>query len=187
MDGKTGSGGYTPGTALDVFATPEEAADICSHIALAFRDHGSRAARNKARLAFLLQIWGIEKFRAALEARAGRPLLRGGRDVAAGGSSNHIGIFPQRPAGLNYVGLCVLVGRITSNQMRGVAGLADAYGDGEGRITPGQNLIIPNVPDRRLDALTGEPLLKALSYRPAAITRSTVSCTGRDYCHFFPD
>ena len=40
------------------------------------------------------------------------------------------------------------------------------------------------MPDARLDALTAEPLLQTLSYRPSDITRGTVSCTGIDYCHF---
>ena len=75
VGGKMGSGGYTPNTPLDLFAAPDEAAAICSHIVLTFRDHGSRAARNKVRLAFLIDSWGTEKFRAAPESRAGRPRL----------------------------------------------------------------------------------------------------------------
>ncbi|MYC33557.1 MAG: ferredoxin--nitrite reductase [Chloroflexi bacterium] len=182
--GKMGSGGYTPNTPLDLFVTPDEAAEICNHIVLIFRDHGSREARNKVRLAFLIAEWGAERFRAEIETQAGRPLLRAGRSATTDVQTSHIGIFPQIQPGLNYVGLCVPVGRITTAQLRDVADLADDYGDGEIRITPEQNLIIPNVPDEYLDALTAEPLLQALSYRPSDITRGTVSCTGIDYCHF---
>ncbi len=184
VGGKMGSGGYTPSTPLDLFVTPEEAAEICNHIVLIFRDHGSREARNKVRLAFLIAEWGAERFRAEIEARAERPLFRAGEDAATDVHTSHIGIFPQQQTGLNYVGLCVPVGRITTVQLRGVADLADEYGDGEIRITPEQNLIIPNVPDERLEALTAEPLLETLSYQPSDITRGTVSCTGIDYCHF---
>lgn len=184
VGGKMGSGGYTPNTPLDLFVTPEEAAEICNHIVLIFRDHGSREARNKVRLAFLIAAWGAEQFRAEIEARAGRSLLRAGEDAATDSHTSHIGMFPQQQTGLNYVGLCVPVGRITTAQLRGVADLADEYGDGEIRITPEQNLIIPNVPDERLEALTAEPLLETLSYQPSDITRGTVSCTGIDYCHF---
>ena len=184
VGGKMGSGGYTPNTPLDLFATPEEAAEICNHIVLIFRDHGAREARNKARLAFLIESWGVEKFRAELETRAQRPLARAGESALGDTHTDHVGIFPQRQAGLSYVGLCVPVGRITAEQMHGVADLAEEYGDGEIRITPGQNLIIPNVPDARLDELTAEPMFETLSYRPSDITRGTVSCTGIDYCHF---
>ena len=184
VGGKMGSGGYTPGIPLDLFVPPDQAAAICSHIALLFRDHGSRAARNKTRLAFLLADWGVDRFRAALESRAGHPLHHAGADAHTTDHTDHLGIHPQRQPGLNYIGLCVPVGRITAAQLRGVADLADRYGDGAVRITPGQNLIIPNIPDAQLAAITAEPLLQALSYRPAPAARGTVSCTGIDYCHF---
>ena len=66
--------------------------------------------------------------------------------------------------------------------MRGVADLAERYGTGEVRVTVGQNLIVPNIPDDRIGALTDEPLLQELSYDPSPIMRGLVSCTGIDYC-----
>ena len=76
------------------------------------------------------------------------------------------------------------MGRITAGQLRGIADLADRYGSGAVRITPGQNLLIPNIPDARLAALTAEPLLRDLPWQPSPVARGTVSCTGIDYCHF---
>ena len=184
VGGKMGSGGYAAAVPLDLFVPPDQAADLCNHIVLLFRDHGSRAARNKTRLAFLLADWGVAKFRAALATRAARPLLPAGADTRSSARTDHIGLHPQRQPGLNYAGLCVPAGRITAPQLRGVADLADRYGNGAIRITPGQNLIIPNIPDSRLDDLTSEPLLQDLSYRPAPVARGSVSCTGIDYCHF---
>src|SRR5262249_28778115 len=60
--GKMGSGGYRVASALDVFVRPEHAADVCSHVTLIFRDHGARGARTRARLAFLIESWGVAKF-----------------------------------------------------------------------------------------------------------------------------
>ena len=188
VGGKSGSGGFRPATPLDMFARPEEAAAICGHIALIFRDHGPREARNKARLAFLVEEWGAARFRQELESRysrdAGHPLPTAGRDVRQDRATDHIGVFPQKQAGLSYVGFVVPVGRITTRQLREVARLADAYGNGEIRITTGQKLIIPNVPDGRLAALTAEPLFQELPYNPSGVVKGTVSCTGIDYCHF---
>jgi nitrite reductase/ring-hydroxylating ferredoxin subunit len=65
-----------------------------------------------------------------------------------------------------------------------VADLAENYGNGEIRITVGQNLIVPNVPDGRIGDLTAEPVLQELRYDPSEVTRGLVSCTGMDYCHF---
>src|SRR5213594_4359857 len=74
VGGKMGSGGYRLASPLDLFVTPEQAAVVCSHIVLIFRDHGARELRTKARLAFLIENWGAEKFRSELERRVDRPL-----------------------------------------------------------------------------------------------------------------
>jgi ferredoxin-nitrite reductase len=55
VGGKLGSGGYRIAEPLDVFVTRDEAVDVCRAVILTFRDHGPRQARNKARLAFLLE------------------------------------------------------------------------------------------------------------------------------------
>ena len=184
IGGKMGSGGYRIASSLNVFIAPNEAANICSHIVTIFRDHGAREARTKARLAFLVDEWGVEKFRRELERRVDRPLESAGKDVRVAKHTDHIGIFRQKQSGLNYVGLAVPVGRITSEQMLQLAEIAETYGNGQVRLTVGQNLIIPNVHDKRLGELTEKPLLRELRYDPSEIMRGLVSCTGMDYCHF---
>ena len=183
VGGKMGSGGYRVASPLDVFVRPEDAAKLCSHITLIFRDHGSRSARNRARLAFLVEQWGVEKFRRELQRRVGRPLLTAGKDARGVRSADHLGIVKQKQAGLHYVGIAVPVGRITTHQLFEVARIAGVHGDGEIRITTGQNLIIPNVPDDRVPALVAEPLLEELRCDPPGAIRGLVSCTGIDYCH----
>ena len=73
VGGKVGSGGYRPATPLDVFVTPQEAAQVCAAIILLFRDNGSREARNKSRLAFLVEEWGAARLRNKLGAACGSP------------------------------------------------------------------------------------------------------------------
>jgi ferredoxin-nitrite reductase len=185
VGGKMGSGGYRIASPLDLFVRPEEAAHLCSLIALIFRDHGFRDSRTKARLAFLVDDWGAERFRRELERRADRPLASAGKDERLPGRhTDHVGIFRQKQEGLNYAGLAVPVGRITASQLSEVARLAEAYGSGEVRFTVGQNLVIPNVPDGKIGDLTAAPLLNELRYDPSEIVRGLVSCTGIDYCHF---
>lgn len=177
-----GSGGFTAARALDVFVTREEAAEVCAAITLLFRDHGPRETRSRARLAFLLEDWGVARFRAALEERLGRPLARAGRDVQALHRSDHLGVAPQRQQGTYSVGLAVPVGRLTAAQLLAVAELAETYGSGEVRLTPGQNLLLIDIPDRRLRALLDEPLLAELRPDPSPAIRGTVSCTGLGLC-----
>jgi ferredoxin-nitrite reductase len=183
VGGKNGSGGYRIATPLDVFVRPDEAAEVTSTIILLFRDHGSREARNKIRLAFLLEEWGEARFRAALEARLGRSLERAGTDERLAASTDHVGVFRQKHASMNYVGLLVPVGRITGDQLAEVARLADRYGTGEVRLTVDQNVIVPHVPDAKLGNLTTEPLLKVLRYDPSQVMRGLVSCTGIEFCN----
>jgi ferredoxin-nitrite reductase len=184
VGGKMGSGGYRIASPLNLFVAPHEAAAICSQIVMIFRDHGARELRTKARLAFLIENWGVAKFRNELERRVDRPLASAGIDQRTPKHTDHIGVFRQKQAGLNYVGLTVPVGRVTSEQMLQVADLAQIYGNGQLRLTVGQNLIIPNVPDDKIGKLTEEPVLKELRYDPSEVMRGLVSCTGMDYCHF---
>ena len=183
VGGKNGSGGYRVASPLNVFVRPEEAAEIASAIALVFRDHGSREARNKVRLAFLIEAWGEARFREAVEARVGRRLEKAGADQRFAQSTDHIGIFRQKQPGMNYAGLLVPVGRVTGDQLTELARLSEAYGSGEVRLTADQNVIIPHVPDARLGNLTVEPLLKAFRYDPPGVLRGLVSCTGIEFCN----
>jgi nitrite reductase (NADH) large subunit len=187
--GKQGSGGYRPASPLDVFVRPEDAARLCAEIARIFNDHGSRATRVRSRLAFLIDDRGVAWFRGELERRLGQPLLKAGTDMRKKHHVDHLGINPQKRPGprhegpaLYSVGLLVPVGRITTAQLRGVADLAERYGDGDVRVTTGQNLVIANVPENRIGALSDEPLFQELPYDPSPILRGLVACTGIDYC-----
>ncbi|HUK57084.1 MAG TPA: FAD-dependent oxidoreductase [Nitrospiria bacterium] len=184
VGGKIGSGGFRAAGPLDVFAPPEEAVEIMSQITRIYRDHGPRENRTKARLAFLVEEWGVGRLRKELESRLGRPLSRAGKDERdPKKKTDHIGVYRQKQAGLNYIGLAVPVGRMTTRQMIEAARLSEEYGTGEIRLTGGQNLILPNIPDRVLGKLLQEePLLKELRYNPSEIMRGLVSCTGIEYC-----
>jgi ferredoxin-nitrite reductase len=183
VGGKMGSGGLRVASSLGVFAPPEQAAALCSHITLLFRDHGSRRARNRARLAFLIEDWGVDRFRLELERRVGERLLGPGKDVRSGKHADHIGVTRQKQVSLYSVGLSVPVGRITGQQLSEVARVAELYGTGDVRITTGQNLIVPNVPEASVRDMTAEPLLRELPHDPSGFMRGLVSCTGMDYCH----
>jgi ferredoxin-nitrite reductase len=81
------------------------------------------------------------------------------------------------------LGLCVPTGRVNPAQLDELAHLADLYGNGEIRLTTGQNAVIPNVPADRATKLFNEPLLKQLSPRPSPFVRGLVACVGTDYCN----
>jgi len=182
VGGKMGSGGFTQAQWLDAFVRPEQAVDVCCAIVSLFRDYGSRQTRSAARLSFLLDEWGVERFRGELEARLGWALPPAGWDLRQPREGDHLGVAPQQEAGKYSVGLAVPVGRLTSEQLADAADLAEAYGDGEVRLTPGQNLILTSVADTRLPDLLAEPLLRQLRPDPPRALRGTVACTGAGLC-----
>ena len=180
-------GGAQPrlATPLDLFVRPEEAVEIALLVLDIYRDHGPRESRHKTRLKVLLEAWGEERFREELERRAGRPLERAGHQEFMGdGVNDHLGVRPQKQPGLHYVGLCVPVGRMDARQLTEAARLAEVHGSGQLRLTVGQNILIVNVPERKLNALLAEQLLQELRPAPSPLMRGLVACVGNDYCSF---
>ncbi len=170
---------------LHAWVTPDDVVDVSRAVLEVYRDHGLRANRQKARLMWLIDEWGIAKFRAEVENNLGRKLQpEAEKDAFDWEKRDHIGVFPQKQPKLNYVGLHIPIGRFYAPDMFDLARIAEVYGSGEIRFTVEQNVIIPNVPDSRLDALLREPLLERFSINPAPLTRALVSCTGAQFCNF---
>ncbi|HEY9662960.1 MAG TPA: ferredoxin--nitrite reductase, partial [Allocoleopsis sp.] len=158
---------------------------LCRAILEVFRDHGLRANRQKARLMWLIDEWGLDKFRDEVEHRFGSSLPTAApKDEMDWEKRDHIGVYAQKQAGLNYAGLHIPVGRLYASDMFELARLAEVYGNGELRLTVEQNVIIPNISDSRLDTFLQEPLLDKFSVRPGELSRSLVSCTGAQFCNF---
>lgn len=183
IGGKLGSGGYRIASPLNVFVNLADALEVCRAIMQIYRDHGPRENRTQARLAFLVEDWGVERFRSEVERRLGKGLALAGVDARTAGEADHVGIYRQRQPGMNYVGLKVLVGRIKAEDLMKIASLAERYGNGELRLSPGQAVIIPNVSDRKVGALAEEPLLREFAYNPSPLYKGLVSCVGNDYCN----
>ncbi|HET9846608.1 MAG TPA: ferredoxin--nitrite reductase, partial [Nitrospira sp.] len=183
VGGKLGSGGYRIASPLNVFVNPAEAFDVCRAVLRIYRDHGPRENRTQARLAFLLEDWGIDRFRQEVEQSLGRTLSPAGTDARKGSERDHIGIFRQRQHGMNYVGLKVLVGRIAAPDLLAICALAERYGCGELRLSPCQSIVIPHVTDRKVGDLAQERLVQQFTYNPSPLHKGLVSCVGNDYCN----
>nr|WP_293124923.1 ferredoxin--nitrite reductase [Microcoleus sp. bin38.metabat.b11b12b14.051] len=170
---------------LNVWASPSDVVDLCRAILTVYRDRGPRANRQKSRLMWLIDELGIEQFRTAVEQQVGRTLHpAAAKDEIIWDKRDHIGIYAQKQSGLNYVGLHVPVGRLQAADLYDLARIAEVYGSGELRLTVEENVIVPNVPDSRLESLVKEPLLQRFSIDPAPLMRALVSCTGSKFCNF---
>ncbi|MDJ1182582.1 ferredoxin--nitrite reductase [Roseofilum casamattae] len=170
---------------LDAWIEPNQCVAISRAILEVYRDSGLRANRQKARLMWLIDEWGLERFRATVEEQYGQRLQPAApKDEFDWEKRDHIGVYPQKQPGLNYVGMHVPVGRLQAPDLFEFARLAEVYGSGEIRLTVEQNIIIPNIPDANLEAFLAEPLLEKFSPNPEPLSRALVSCTGSQFCKF---
>jgi ferredoxin-nitrite reductase len=171
---------------MNVWVRPnEEVVNLCRGILEVYRDNGLRANRQKSRLMWLIDEWGIEEFRARVENHLGSPLATAAqKDALDWEKRDHLGVFPQKQEGLSYVGLCVPVGRLFADDMFDLARIAEVYGSGELRLTVEQNVIIPHIANENIPTLLSEPLLAKFTPNPTPLERALVSCTGAQFCNF---
>jgi sulfite reductase (ferredoxin) len=171
---------------LDAFVHPHRALAVVKAISEIFRDSEVlRQSREKARLKFLFlqHGWTAARFKAELERRLGWTLDPAApEDPPEDIYRDHVGIHPQKQAGLCYAGFAVLRGRLGPGDLRSAAGLADRYGSGELRITNMQNLLIVDVPRERARALEREAEAAGLRLEASPFWRGTIACTGSEFC-----
>jgi len=146
---------------MNVWVRPnQEVVDLCRGILEVYRDNGLRSNRQKSRLMWLIDEWGIEEFRTRVANHLGYPLATAAeKDAIDWEKRDHLGVFPQKQEGLSYIGLCVPVGRLFADDMLDLARIAEVYGSGELRLTVEQNVIIPNIAAENMPTLLTEPLL----------------------------
>ena len=91
-------------------------------------------------------------------------------------------VRPQRQAGFVVPIVRLLLGDITSGQLRVLAAMARAFGDGTVRLTPDQNVFLRWVPEARVPELYAGLAAAGLG-RPGASTIADVtSCPGAESC-----
>ncbi|HUO08431.1 MAG TPA: nitrite/sulfite reductase [Phycisphaerae bacterium] len=173
---------------LRVFIREDQVAAVARGVAHIFRDHGYREKRTRARLKFLVADWGWQKFRDTLEATIGFALEHD--DSITGPThaphTDHMGSGPQKQPGLNYVGVPIERGRITAEQMKLAADLAEKYaaaGKAQIRLSNKQNIILPNVPTEKLDGLVKELTGVGLAPHAPLWRTNLISCTGTQFCN----
>jgi ferredoxin-nitrite reductase len=176
--------------ALDegVLLTPDQCLPVAVAVLRVFIEHGDQTDRKKARLKYLLDRWGHEKFvqevEAALPFRLTRLPLDQCEPRPAVDKHGHIGVHPQKEQGRFYVGVVLTVGRMTTDRMRGLAAIADRYGSGALRLTVWQNLLIPDVAEADLPAVKAAIEDLGLDWKAGPIRSGLVACTGNAGCKF---
>ncbi len=186
VGGITGHQDFARDTGLMV--APEQCVPMAAAIVRVFIDEGDRTDRKKARLKYVIDRLGLDgvmnlakkylSFEAIsfpLENCKARPkTIR----------NAHIGVHSQKQDGKFYVGVVLPVGKLSPDQMRGLADLADRCGSREMRLTVWQNLLIPDVNEADIETVKSELKAMDLHWDSNNIRAGLIACTGSFGCKF---
>lgn len=174
-------------TDCGVLLTPAETVPVAAALIRVFIENGDRTNRKKARLKYLVDDWGIPK---TLEETAKKLTfalrtfpLEACEPSVPKAKHGHLGIH-QQTDGKNYIGVLTPVGRMSVSQMHELADIADQFGRGEIRLTVWQNLIIPGIPDDKLQAAITAIQAAGLDHRNNTLTGGLIACTGSRGCKY---
>jgi ferredoxin-nitrite reductase len=186
LGGITGHRDFARSTGVVV--KPFDATKIADAVVRVYIDHGNRTDRTKARLKYVLDQIGMEQFIALVEEKLGAKLARVSAEAIAPrpafDRAAHIGVHPQKQVGLNWIGVVLPVGKLTAEQMRGLAKISHDLGDGDIRLTVWQNLLISDVADGNVALVEAAISALGLSSKATSIRAGLVACTGSIGCKF---
>jgi sulfite reductase (ferredoxin) len=170
------------GQRLGAWVPLDEVPDIWEGVISIFRDYGYRRLRSRARIKFLVKDWGAEKFRQVLQDEyLKRELIDGPPPENPAVPIDHVGVHPQVD-GKFYVGAAPIAGRSSGGTLVAVAKAAERAGSGRVRLTPQQKLVVLDVPEAQVPALSAELAELGLETKPSPWRRGVMACTGLEFC-----
>lgn len=164
---------------------------FCEAILRIFRDESERKDRQKARLMWLVEKYGPEDFKKELIKevesydRGVEILDQQPRATEAFERRELLGVHPQKQEGKVRAGVLVPTGRLSPDECRQLADVAEKYSDSEIRLTVEQNVIFPNIDESAVEGFKNESCFNGESrfkVSPGFIEGNVVSCTGAEFC-----
>jgi ferredoxin-nitrite reductase len=145
--------------------------------------------RRKPRLREVIRHWGLVGFseivqREFIDARQFRFQNLGLAPELSTEGNFHLGIHQQSQPDRYYLGIVLPLGRWNRVQVIGLAEIADRYGSGSMRLTPWQNIILPDVQANNLErvqSLISDLGLINTANHPTSLLRA---CAGSTGCQF---
>jgi ferredoxin-nitrite reductase len=169
---------------IPVFVRPEQVLGVTAAVIRAFRELGYRHNRHQVRMRYLIDRIGPDGMLLEIERRLGYELERFPKLVEKPNEEeSFVGWFPQKQEGRWAVGVCVPLGRLTADEMDGLAVIAQRYGDGGLRTTYDQNLILTGIPESARQEVGFEIARYGLTFEPDPVSRNMVACTGKQFCN----
>jgi ferredoxin-nitrite reductase len=181
----TGERGEAPQD-VGVSVKKGEAIALLTALAEVYRDYilQQSSHRKPPRLRMLLKDWGVERYLKTVSQQIDFPL---NTETEHWHRLNaipyaHLGIHPQRQAGLSYVGVSLPLGQLQPQQLRALANLSQQYGDGSLRLTPWQTVIIPNVLTAQMTQVQQQIEVVGLQTSATHPSSAMVACSGTSGC-----
>ena len=172
----------------DIIVKPADATKVSDAIVRVFIDTGDRTNRLKARMKYVIDGIGMEKFLALVEEKLGHAFTRVPVEAMAPRPAfdrmAHIGVHKQKQDGQNWIGVALPLGKVTCEQMRGLAKITQDLGDGDIRLTVWQNLLIPGVRDANVELAISAIRAIGLDVEASQVRAGLIACTGRAGCKF---
>ncbi|MBI2952663.1 sulfurtransferase TusA family protein [bacterium] len=195
---------------LSEFLPEEELVPTCHAIVSVYNRMGERRNRNKARVKFLVDKLGIEKFRQVVfEERAGLevdpdwnaylkdvhgtsetapevPPVESGNGHAGTEAFEqwvHTNVAAQKQAGYCAASVTLPLGDITSEQLRDLAGIAQRFAGGRIRTAVDQNFLLRWVRQGDLPALHQALCAAGLGEAGSGSIVDVTACPGADTCN----
>jgi ferredoxin-nitrite reductase len=134
-------------------------------------------------LKFLVDDYGPDGVRGAIEKQLGRSLQPLQEVPKPHGSVDHLGVHPQKQAGLNYIGFPVFLGQVSGSQTIQLADLAEEIGS-DIRLARQQNFILTNVPDARVQEVIDRVASIGFPLDVNGLRGGSVGCTGEPLCNY---
>ncbi|MCL4692659.1 MAG: hypothetical protein KJ060_09140, partial [Candidatus Hydrogenedentes bacterium] len=169
------------------FVQEDELIPLLETIVKVQRDHGGRANRKHARMKYLIDDWGFDKFKQTVFEYAGRtyPEPKG---ITPSDQPDYLGWHKQIQDGLNYVGVWVENGRIRDFEgsfkfRTGLREIVTRFKP-DIRLTPHHNVILANIRDEDVAEVQaildrhGIPTNKGIS----AVRRLEMACPALPFC-----
>jgi ferredoxin-nitrite reductase len=172
----------------DIIVKPADATKVSDAIVRVFIEFGDRTNRLKARLKYVIDGMGMEKFLVLVEEKLGHAFTRVPAEALAPRPAfdrmAHIGVQQQKQQGLNWIGVALPLGKVTCEQMRALAKIAQDLGDGDIRLTVWQNLLISGVRDENVERAIAAIKAIGLAVEASQIRAGLIACTGNAGCKF---
>ncbi|HSE83781.1 MAG TPA: NADPH-dependent assimilatory sulfite reductase hemoprotein subunit [Thermodesulfobacteriota bacterium] len=137
------------------FVPPEKLIDVITRIVETQRDFGDRVDRKHARLKYVVEEWGVQRFKEELERRLGYKLADP-EPVELHQIESHLGWHEQKTPRLWYVGIFVENGRVKDSDRcmmkTGLREIIKEFRPGI-RLTACQDIILTNIPEGKIEGV----------------------------------